>query len=259
MLLLLLFLNVFVYMRFHTIINLGVVIKSVTGSYDWPKYVSLKSKIMGMCPELKDENIVKVLPVEKLVLMEQLTLVPELGGEEWTNEVCFYLRHITVAHYSLRITTIQALLDTAISRLADITARKDLYSEYISRLQEKIAQRGLDLIKATNRYKTYCAGTQFFLFFSRDQVEKFVRLPIQAQSAIYFASYGLANPGKTLAETDKEAVCLQMRYMMNSAWSSVFLNFDEYYLMAIQYSAKVLELVDRPMPPLKYFDTQTFA
>jgi len=255
-LLLLLFLNVFVYMRFHTIINLGVVIKSVTGSYDWPKYVSLKSEIMRMCPTLTDDDIATVLPVQKLVLMEQLTLVPELGGEEWTNEVCFYLRHIKGNDESYRIIRIWTLLETAITRLVDITARKDLYAEYISHLKAKIGLRGpLNLIEARESYETHCPGTRGYWFLSQLQAEKFGILPIQARLAIYFASYGLANPPRKLARIDYEAVCLQMRNMMVSAWNSVdpeaHMFSDDYYLLAIQYAATALELVDRPMPPLK--------
>ena len=238
-------------MRLQTIIYLGLVIKTVTGSsFEQRQHESLKSKIKGMCPELKDENIAKVLPVEKLVLMNQLTLVPEYGGKEWTTEVCFYLRHIEVYAHSHTINRIQALLATAISRLIDFLAKNKLYSEYISPLQKKTAPLTSDLIEARNRYDAHCAGEKGYVFFTKHQVEMFVSLPIQAQSAIYFASYGLSNPGKTLAETDKKAVCLQMRYMMNSAWSSLLHDPDEYYLMAIEHAAKVLELVDRPMPPL---------
>ena len=252
-------------MRFQTIIYLGLVIKTVTGTNPKPQYEFLKSKIMGMCQELTDKDIAEFLPVEELVLLEQLTLVPELGGEDWKNEVCFYLRHIKVdeeleqrvpaiklVRRYVRNDQIYALLYTAIARLIATTAKGNLYEQYIAAWQADKANGGYDILKIHERFKTTCPR-EWPSFWDPTilKQEKFATLPIEAQSAIYFASYGLANPGKTLAETDKIDLCRKMGEMMSTARKAVIHGSDEfYYLMAIGHAAKVLELVDRPMPPL---------
>jgi hypothetical protein len=245
-------------MRFSAFILAAAMSRTVTGSSAVSErekhglYVSHIAQIHTMCPRLKGENISKVLSGYFSELTNQVALVPDLGGEQWKNEVCFYLGH-NQDDKSTRIKT-RSLLLSLMNRLIDISAKETLYSDYLKSLRDDVARQGLDLHKANERYESICRDPRKFI--PKLVVDDFSKMPRQARSAIYFAAYGLVHPGKPLSEKENRAACFEMRNMMVVAWNAVDRTYSNaensvgYYLMVIQYADKVLKLVHRPMPPL---------
>ena len=255
-------------MRFNAFILAAAMSRTVTGSSavsereKYGLYVSHIAQIHTMCPSLKGENISKVLSGYFSELTNQVALVPDLGGEQWENEVCFYLGHNQDDRSTRR--KIRSLLLSLMNRLIDISAKEKLYSDYLIFLHAKVERHRSELLEmARQTYDTRCQGTRHYWFISKFQVEKFRTLPRQVQSAIYYASFGLEHALSTtnnvhspLSKTEKYDACLQMRNMMVSASNAVDQeiftpeNFVGYYLMAIQSAVEVLKAVHRPMPPL---------